>query len=304
MTLRLALSALVAALVSFFLARNLSTPLEQLSLASRRIAAGDMGVRVGSPLDGRQDEFGHLARDFDRMAGRLQKMQDANRRLLRDVSHELRSPLARLRVALEIARNRQPGDVQSELDRIELESERLELLIDEVLELLRNNSETRPLKLETFDLAGLLQDLLEVVRYEVPEGAPGISLDAEQALAYHGDRELLWRAVENLLRNALVHSPQADVAVCALRDDDGNIVIRVRDSGPGVPEAHLAHLFDPFYRVEESRDRHTGGHGLGLAIAAAAIHRHQGSIEAINHPEGGLEVRIKLPSLTPAKNNA
>jgi two-component system sensor histidine kinase CpxA len=295
MTFRLALSALVSAIVSLFLARNLAAPLERLRSASRKIASGDMAVRVGPPLDKRRDEFGQLARDFDHMATRLQKMQSANQRLLRDVSHELRSPLARLRVALEIARNRQPGEVKNELDRIELESERLEALVGEVLELLRENSEAVPLDAEQFDLAELLQDLVEVVRYEIPEGAPGISMDVEAPLAIRGNRELLWRAVENLLRNALIHGPNAEVSLTARRHDNACINISVCDTGPGVPEAALEHLFDPFYRVEESRDRHSGGHGLGLAIAEAAVRRHRGEITARNRPGRGLEIQISIP---------
>jgi two-component system sensor histidine kinase CpxA len=301
MALRLGLSALVSAFVSFFLARNLAAPLEHLRTASRRIATGDMGARVGSPLDKRGDEFGQLSRDFDRMAARLQEMQRANMRLLRDVSHELRSPLARLRVALEIARNRKAGDVINELDRIELESERLEALVDEVLDLLRESSEARPLSMDRFDLVELLKDLLDVVSYEVPEDAAEIRLVAPQPLMIEGDRELLWRAVENLLRNALIHSGDADVAVTAHRTEQGHgIELIVQDSGPGVPAAQLGKLFDAFYRVDESRHRGSGGHGLGLAIAATAVRRHGGKIEARNREEGGLEIRIFLPERDPA----
>ena len=150
--LRLAAAAIISALISFFLARSLSMPLEQLSVASRRIAAGDLNTRVGHTLPERNDEIGQLATDFDAMASRLQAMQQANQRLLQDVSHELRSPLARLTVALEIARKKGAPNVESELDRIELESERLGALVNDVLGLLRESSETVPKVDEAFDL--------------------------------------------------------------------------------------------------------------------------------------------------------
>jgi two-component system sensor histidine kinase CpxA len=230
------------------------------------------------------------------MAGELQASQQANQRLLRDVSHELRSPLARLRVALEIARNRDAGAVKQELDRIELESDRLDGLVGEVLDLLRESSGASRLRLESMDLVELLRDLLEAVGYEAPEGREP-TLEAEAPITLTADRELLWRTFENLLRNALLHAGgAAPVRVRAGTTDRGQWVeVRVLDRGPGVPPERLAHLFDPFYRVQEARDRETGGHGLGLAIAAAAVRRHGGTIEARNRAGGGLEMLVKLP---------
>jgi len=296
LSVRLLLAALVSALVSAVLARYLSRPLEQLGQASRRLASGDLSTRVGPPLQGRADEFGALARDLDEMAARLQELQSANQQLLRDVSHELRSPLARLRVALEIARNRDAGTVRSELDRIELESERLETLVDEVLDLLRESSQASPMNLECFDLGELLTDLGSVVNYEVPEHSPGIGVDVTDPLPVEGDRELLWRAIENLLRNALLHTDASrGVELRAWRDGSGVTFITVADRGPGVPAAQLERIFEPFYRVQEARDRQSGGHGLGLAIAAAAVRRHRGSITARNREGGGLEFVVALP---------
>ena len=294
---RLLLAGFVSAVVSFFLARFLARPLEELGRASRQLAAGDLSARVGLPLASRMDEFGTLARDFDEMAVHLQRLQQANRRLLRDVSHELRSPLARLRVALEIARNRDSAVVEDELDRIELESERLETLIDKVLDLLRESSESQPLRPETFDLAELLQDLSNVVSYEIPEGKPGVRLDVEGPMTVSADRELLWQAIENLLRNAVLYGGDDGVDLKGRFLEKGREAeITVADRGPGIPPAHLDRIFEPFYRVHESRDRRSGGHGLGLAIAAAAIRRHRGSIEARNRPSGGLVISIKIPS--------
>lgn len=295
---RLLVAALVAAVVSYILARQLVAPLERLSAASRRLAGGDLGTRIGPPLTRRRDEFGRLAADIDEMAARLDDLQTANRRLLRDVSHELRSPLARLRVALEIARNRDSAPVAGELDRIELESERLEALVDEVLTLLRETSGSGPLQRESFDLRELLSELQGVVNYEAPEGSPGVLLEPGPPLPVLADRELLWRALENLIRNALIHTDaRAGVAVSAQADKRrGGIEIYVADRGPGLPEHQLEKIFEPFYRVEEARERETGGHGLGLAIAAAAVRRHQGEIRARNRDGGGLELIVWLPA--------
>ena len=294
--MRLGVAALISALVSFLLARYLAAPLGHLSRASRQLATGDLTVRVGAALDRRKDEFGQLALDMDEMASRLQELQQANQRLLRDVSHELRSPLARLRVALEIARNKDKDLVVEELNRIELEGERLENLIDEVLILLRESSGPRELKLANFDLAELLQDLVETVNYEIAEGCGHIELQLSPPLLLKADRELLWRVFENLLRNAMIHGGDAaGIRVMGNVVSDQEIRVQVVDSGPGITQAHIEKIFEPFYRVDEARNRKSGGHGLGLAIAASAVRRHGGRISASNHAGGGLEVVVDLP---------
>jgi two-component system sensor histidine kinase CpxA len=295
--LRLLAAAVISALISYFLARSLVTPLEELRKASRKIAAGDLATRVSKTMPSRQDEIGQLATDFDIMTSRLQAMQQANQRLLQDVSHELRSPLARLSVALEIARNKGAGAIEAEIDRITLESERLEMLVNGVLGLLRESSEIMPKFDEDMDLSALLSDLVEVVNYEVPEGKPGISWQATGPCEFHGDRELLWRAMENLLRNALRHTnPDKGVLLdLAVSTRKSRLSLEVRDFGNGVPEDQLEKIFEPFYRVQESRDRGSGGHGLGLSIAATAVQRHGGSIRAGNAEGGGLIVSISLP---------
>lgn len=295
--LRLLAAALISALISYFLARSLSRPLEKLRQASRKIAAGELGTRVGLAMTDRHDEFGQLATDFDAMASRLQAMQQANQRLLQDVSHELRSPLARLNVALEIARKKGAAQIESELDRIELESERLKTLVNDVLGLLRESSETVPKVDEEIELNALMDDLVEVVNYEVPQGNPGILWNPAESFRFLGDRELLWRAMENLLRNALRHTDPEKGVVLSLEQGRGKkrIHMSVRDFGPGVSEGELERIFEPFYRVQESRDRGSGGHGLGLSIAANAVRRHGGTIQAANADGGGLIVRISLP---------
>jgi two-component system sensor histidine kinase CpxA len=295
--LRLLVAAVVSAVVSLLLARYLAAPLSYLSRASRKLATGDLSVRVGAPLDQRKDEFGQLALDLDEMAARLQTSQQANRRLLRDVSHELRSPLARLRVALEIARNKDQSLVAEELNRIELESERLEKLVDEVLGLLRESSGPQELNLQHFDLAELLQDLVETVNYEMANDGEPIELDLQTPLLLEADRELLWRVFENLLRNALIHSGEVGgIHISASQLSGKELQICIRDSGPGIAETHIKQIFEPFYRTDEARSRRLGGHGLGLAIAASAVRRHGGRISASNRQEGGLEVLVEIPA--------
>ena len=322
--LRLLVAALISALISWLLAHYLARPLGQLSRASKQLASGDLSARVGAPLNTRKDEFGQLALDLNEMAGRLEVSQQANRRLLRDVSHELRSPLARLRVAVEIARNKdagrlEQGRVVDELDRIELESNRLEQLVDEVLSLLRETSGSLDLNLQHFDMAELLADLVDTVNYEIPQGRPLIELEADSGLTINADRELLWRVFENLLRNALVHAGgiesdqvkgarvkaiQAKAIQVKARQIQGDqLEITVLDAGPGIAPEHIKRVFEPFYRVDESRNRRTdsqsggvsGGHGLGLAIAASAVRRHGGTIVASNVAPGGLLVTVILP---------
>jgi two-component system sensor histidine kinase CpxA len=290
----------ISALVSLLLARYLAAPLGQLSRASRILATGDLSARVGTPLIDRNDEFGQLALDMDQMAGRLQVSQQANQRLLRDVSHELRSPLARLRVALEIARNKDQNLVAEELNRIELESERLEKLVDEVLGLLRETSAPQELKKQRFDLAELLEDLVETVNYEIGDDGKQIELEVQAPLELDADRDLLWRVFENLLRNALIHGGgNGVIKISASPAPNQEIGIIVKDSGPGIAEQHLARIFEPFYRVDEARARSSAGqstgHGLGLAIAASAVRRHGGRITASNRKGGGLNVEVILP---------
>jgi two-component system sensor histidine kinase CpxA len=295
--LRILAGAVISALVSFFLARSLTAPLEELRTATRRIASGDLDARVAETIPQRRDEFGQLGADFNQMADRLQTMQRASRRLLRDVSHELRSPLARLTVALEIARKKGSEAITPELNRIALEGDRLESLVNDVLGLLRETSENSPKQDETLDLSALLSELVEVVNYEVPEGKPGVQWQDPGPVSYVGDRELLWRTMENLLRNALRHTDIDRGVVLKLLADASNLQVHlsVRDFGPGVPEAELEKIFEPFYRVQESRDRNSGGHGIGLSIASAAVGRHGGSIKAENAVDGGLCVNVCLP---------
>jgi two-component system sensor histidine kinase CpxA len=225
------------------------------------------------------------------MAERLELLMTAERRLLLDISHELRSPLARLSVAVELARMGE--DVHSHLDRIQKEADRLNALVGELLQVTRAEGDASRLRSQAVALDELIETIVEDGRLEAEARGCGIVLDASP-LSIAGDPELLRRAVENVIRNAIRYSPSGkNVEVTLSRSADG-AAIHVRDYGPGVPEESLTRLFDAFYRVEPDRDRASGGVGLGLAIARRAVELHHGAVTAQNaHP--GLRVTIELP---------
>jgi two-component system sensor histidine kinase CpxA len=295
---RLAILGLVVGLLCLWMARHLSSPVGSLRKATRHLSEGDLTARVGPPVARRRDEFGDLARDFDAMAERLEALVVSQRRLLRDVSHELRSPLARLEVALELAR-RQAGEAAHEpLNRIEREARRLNSMIEQLLALDRLESGELPPASEDVDLGNLLEEVVADARYEARRTGCAVELVAEPGVQVAGSYELLRSAVENVVRNGVAYTGSGTTVEVTCRieaSEEPSAVIRVRDRGPGVPGKDVDHLFEPFYRVAEARDRQTGGAGLGLAITARAIRLHGGAVSARNHPDGGLEVTITLP---------
>lgn len=292
---------LLSGLVCLGLARYLSAPVRRLRTATQGLAGGDLGIRLGELFARRRDELGGLGRDFDRMADRLQALIESQQRLLRDVSHELRSPLARLQAALGLARQRTDGRAGAELDRIEREAERLNELIGQVLSLARldsgagdgNGDRLR----EPVELAALVETVAADAGFEAAQRERRVVIGRSVPLTVDGNVELLHRAIENVVRNA-VHYTGAGTAVEVSLDEDAaakQAVVKVRDHGPGVDAGALAKIFDPFFRASEARDRASGGHGLGLAIARRAVELHRGGITAINAEGGGLEVTIRLP---------
>ena len=296
---RLFIAIILSAITSYFLARSISAPLTRLRQTSSQLAQGNLSIRTGGDVTSRKDEIGQLANDIDDMAHKLQQLQTSQTRLLTDVSHELRSPLARLQVALELAKDKQPGNINNEMNRIELESNRLEDLINQALTLLRDSSHLSMLKLQSLDLNELLQKLTNELNYESHHNNdPGIIYSGNQAVDCRVDEELIRRAIENILLNALRYTDPEKGVKLTLKTDNETIVITVRDYGPGIDPLHLAKIFDPFYRISESRDRDSGGYGMGLAIAHAAIKRLGGSIEAKNHCQSGLQLIIQLPLKT------
>ncbi len=301
------LSILLIALVvsgglCFLLARYLASPVDRLRLATRQMASGDLNVRVWPALKGRRDDLGLLAADLDTMAQRLQHLLDTRQRLLRDVSHELRSPLTRLQLALSLAR-REEGVAERHLARVGCEADRLEQLIARTLRLARLEQPVTALDPVRIELDDLLRNVAGDVMIEADAQGCLVNLHAEHGLAVAGDPELLRSAFENVIRNAVRYSPAGAVVSVSARALAGHgaqprsVEVAVGDRGPGVPENELQLIFEPFYRVESAREhRGRGGEGLGLAIAARAIALHAGSIEARNLAAGGLAVVITLPA--------
>jgi len=276
-------------LLCYWLALYLTSPVRKLEKAVERFGRGDLSARVGS---NRRDELGQLARTFDRMAGRTETLLTAERRLLLDISHELRSPLARLGVAVELARS--GDDPYSALNRIQKESDRLNALVGQLLQVTRAEGDPTSLRHAPFRLDELVRQLVEDSSIEA--AAHGCELKYEQraTVTVAGDPELLRRAVENVIRNAIRHAPRGTAVEVSLAGHHGKAVVAVRDQGSGVPEEALPRLFDAFYRVEGDRGRASGGIGLGLSIARRAIELHRGSIRARN-ARPGLEVEMELP---------
>jgi signal transduction histidine kinase len=288
------LTLLGSAVVSLLLARYFSRPVRVLRDATHAIAAGNLDVQVAALMGGRRDELGALAVEFDAMAVRLRILLETRQTLLRDVSHELRSPLARMQIALGLAR-RPAADLAKELDRIEHEAQRLDDLIGEILSLSRLDDPVRQLQQEDVDIYELLDTLCDAGRLEGEARQIDVQLQCPVALHVNGDRELLYRAVENVLRNAVRFSPNGGIVNVRAVARARGMELSIEDQGPGVPPESIRHIFEPFYRVADARDRDSGGHGIGLAIAARVINLHHGSISATNLSTGGLRVSIHLP---------
>lgn len=291
---RLSIQLSIAAIICYLFARYLTRPIIRIGSAARQFAAGDLSVRVGKELKGRKDELAGLALDFDLMASRIETLLTSQRHLLRDVSHELRSPLARLYVALELCRKRLgPGEMEP-LDRIEREAGKLNDLIGQILTYNKIESGTAELQKERIDLSPLIAEIAADANFEV-NAERTVVLKSEPCVL-EGNRDLLRRAFENTIRNALIHTGEGPVEITVESQNAGgrpSALITVRDHGKGVPEDELELIFRPFYKPAD-RERN-GGAGLGLAIAEAAVRLHEGRITARQAPGGGLLVEMCLP---------
>lgn len=284
----------VSAALGLLLAWYVASPLQRIRTSTRRFAEGDLDARVGRIRFGRSAEVVALATEFDAMAERIKALVESHRRLVRDVSHELRSPLARQRVALELARDGDAAQVHASLDRIECESDRLEAMLAQALELSRLETQAADAN-DQVALDALLEDVILNADYEGAPRGRKVVLAERTHLVLTGSHAALYSAFENVIRNALAYTADGStVGVRLLRTGDEARIL-VRDHGPGVPEAELARIFEPFYRTDSARTRSSGGTGLGLAIAYRAIARHGGTIIARNADGGGLEVTIALP---------
>jgi signal transduction histidine kinase len=279
----------LAVLLCYGLAHYLTAPLRQLRSAVDRLGRGDLTARAEEK---RHDELGDLAASFNRMAAHIQTLLAAERRLLFDISHELRSPLARLSVAVELARTDEAG--APSLDRIQKEADRLNSLIRQMLEVTRTEGDASRLKVGRVQIDDLVAGLVDDCSIEALAHGCALGLASSGPVTLDGDGELLRRAIENVMRNAIRYAPAESKVEVTLENGGGWAKIRVRDYGPGVPDESLPRLFDPFYRVEQDRDRKSGGVGLGLSIARRAVELHKGKLTASN-ASPGLLVEIDLP---------
>lgn len=288
---------LIGVLFSYLLAKHLSTPLVKLRGATHELSEGNLNARVDERLFRRHDEIGYLSRDFNLMASRVESLVGAQRRLLGDISHELRSPLARLGVALGLAQRRGGPEVKTALDRIEREATRMNDMLGNLLTLSRIEGATDGLDKVEIDLASLVQEIADDNDFEAQDQGCSVRVVDLRPLTVTGTPELVRSAIENVVRNAVRHTASGTKVEISLISDTAtdHAVITVRDHGKGVPDDVLEQIFRPFYRVEHARDRMTGGTGLGLAIAAYAVRLHKGTVKAVNAAGGGLLVEIRLP---------
>ncbi len=295
LSLRVLLGVFISGLICYLFTYYLTQPLRLLSQAAKSIGRGELSTRVGQFKGHSRDEIAQLSHDFDRMAEQLEAIMHAKERLLSDISHELRSPLARLHIAIELARKK--GTDPSQFDRMEKECTRLNHLIGEILEYARLERSTDELHLQTINLTELLSQLVEDAKFEAQHRGIQITLDYDHKTLIEAEKRLLHRAIENILRNAILHSPDLGHIWLTLlhNPSDKTVHIDIIDQGPGVPAGQLAKLTDPFYRVDTSREKKKGGYGLGLSIAMEAVRLHHGQLDFANHSEFGLQVHITLP---------
>ena len=300
MIFRLLAVLAAGAAACYWLANNMAVPIRKLREATQKLAQGDLGVRVEDKLTLRNDEIGDLGKGFNIMAEHLEDLIGAQKRLIGDISHELRTPLARLNIALGLARKRSGTEAETALNRIELETERLNDMIGQLLSLSRFETDMTNMQKIRINLTELVGDIVIDARFEAECKNCDVKFDPVKDIYIYGDPTLISRATENVIRNAIKHNLEdRDIEITmegSCSTTKGNLaVIRVQDHGDGVDEKELENIFKPFYRLDSARDRKTGGTGLGLSIAERAVKLHGGYIRANNSPGGGLTVEIGLP---------
>jgi two-component system sensor histidine kinase CpxA len=289
------MSLLISGSACFFFARHMSRDFRALQQATQDIAKGDLSVRVAPRFAARRDEIAELSRDFDNMTARLEKSMQEQKRLIKDVSHELRSPLARLQFALAIAQQRSAESAHAELEKARNAADYLNDIITTILSFPTNEAETWELN-DVVEINALLVTLSEDFTEEARQKGVSVTLDSsvtDALVATYGST--LIGVFENIIGNAL-HYTYADTGIhISLAQRDGKYVVTVADQGPGVKEEQLKDIFEPFYRTDEARDRASGGYGLGLSIAQRTVQLHGGTIIARNRPGGGLAMEVHLP---------
>ena len=283
-------SLLFAALLAWYFA----TPIRSLRTAFESVAGGQLETRVSASMGRRSDELADLGSDFDRMAGRLQMLRDAQHRLMHDVSHELRSPLARLQAAADLMRQ-QPERGAEFAERIQRDTKRMDQLIGELLTLARLDSGISGHLDDSIDLHEIMVNIAEDARFEAESRHCQVDVDIAEHVMIHGDSELIHRAIENVVRNALRYSPEGGRVNISAKVIGNGISIKVADKGIGVPEGDLDAIFEPFFRSANTDA--FAGYGLGLAITCRIVEAHGGNVVAENRDGGGLVVSIHLPKM-------
>jgi two-component system sensor histidine kinase CpxA len=303
LVLQCAVALLVSGFICYLLTRYLTTPILRLRTASQQLAAGDLSSRA-TAIERRHDELGDLVRDFNAMAARIEELVRGQRQLISDVSHELRSPLARLNVALDLGRERKGPDPA--FDQMEHDLELLNDMIGRLLTIARLDSSAAPLPMAPVDLTELTTQIVRNANFESHERRVSVRLEARGQYFVRGNADLLRSAIENVVRNAIRYTePDTSVEVTLDVDEGPNaslVSLRVRDYGPGVADSELTKIFQSFYRVADARDRQSGGAGLGLAIAERVVRMHGGAIHAENSVPHGLQVEILLSPLPVERN--
>ncbi|MGA9863054.1 MAG: ATP-binding protein, partial [Terriglobales bacterium] len=291
----------ISGIVCFGLARYLTAPIGRLRIAAQQLSKGELSVRAGKENERRRDEIAELVGDFDKMAAQIQSLVNAQKRLIGDVSHELRSPLTRINLALEPIRKIENPSVATAIERIELETGRLDEMVRKLLTLSRLEAEGQLIQKSELQLGEILNEVVADTDFEAQAEQRRVVLCIIDHCFVLGNKDLLRSALENVITNAIRYTRAGTEVEVSLHSAGTTEVrtaaVKVRDHGPGVPEASLEALFRPFYRLDDSRERKTGGVGLGLAITKQAVTLHGGSVEAVNAPDGGLEITITLPLL-------
>lgn len=286
----------LSGVLCYLFARGLLTPILQLRNASKQMAAGEMGVRVGS-ASLRLDEIGQLGRDFNHMSKQVETLLSNQKRLLSDISHELRSPLTRLQLSIGIALQQNATtlstDTANALVRIEKEALQIEKMIAQVLLLSRLDNQQLTENMSQISLEQLMQPIITDAQFEAKTKNKTLSYQAEPNIQLFAEPQILGSAIENILRNAIHYSDK--LILVSVFVEDEQVVWVIEDDGNGIDESHIDRIFEAFYRESSARDRNSGGVGLGLTIAQHAISQHQGDIQAVNKPEGGLLVKICIP---------
>lgn len=285
---------IIGGLFCYFLAGYLTSPIIKLRSATQKLAEGDFEIRVAEKVGNRRDELAHLAKDFDEMAERIENLINSEKRLTQDISHELRSPLARMNVALELARAKTNPETINLLQRIETESGRLNELIGQLLTLSKLETGSQSFEKHEINLTKLVEQITSDANFEARADNKTVQVKQKIEAKVLGNEQLLRSAIENVVRNAVRYTNDETTVDISIESIEKNALISIKDCGDGVPEEDLEKLFKPFYRVQEARDRKSGGTGLGLAIAERAVSNHNGMIKAEN-TEQGLLVKIILP---------